>query len=316
MLLAVKKFLQKQEGPFLLGLSGGEDSSCLFDILCKLGVRFGAVYVDHRWREESLEEARILSMRCQELGVPFFKEDITYPEKIDNLEDFCRNERQKIFLKLGSREGYAGVILAHHGKDQAETVLKRVFEGASFVNFQGMSEVSTIGNLKILRPLLGVSKEEITDYIKEHNIPYFQDSSNENTKFLRARMRKELFPLIEKTFGKNIEKPLVRLSEESAIIHDFLEKRTDALFERGFWDERGYTLDLSASNLHEAELRHLLLRVAKELKVTFSKTELKMMSEHLLDKTTGRTLLKGNRMFSLDRGRLLVVQNENSHLPR
>lgn len=305
----VTKFLKKHESdrPFLLGLSGGEDSSCLFHILCSSNIPFMSVYVDHRWRKESEQEAHTLELACQKAGVPFFKENVIYGETglHGNLEDFCRNERRRIFQDLVKKHNLSAVILAHHAQDQAETVLKRVFEGASLLKFKGMDEVSQDGPLKILRPLLMVSKEEIQKYVNFQQISYFQDSTNFDSRFLRGRMRKSLFPQINAAFGKNIEKPLIRLAAESSLLNDFLEKRVDILLKQGKWGPFGYFLDLSLGPIHEIEARYLIQQIGTMLKITFSKDQLEQASIHLVLKTADKRV---DQQLYFDRGRLFYLK--------
>lgn len=298
------------ERPFLLGFSGGEDSSCLFHLLLGLKAPFAAVYIDHGWRRESKEEGFKLKTLCQSCQIPFHLEKIEYPGAIDNIEDYCRNERRKIFSSLVEQFGYQGVMLAHHAQDQAETVLKRIFEGASLLKFKGMEPVTVNEDLKIFRPLLEVSKEEIKAFLEEQHIPHFQDPTNEDTRFMRAKMRKDLFPFLKNTFGKNIEKPLVRIASESALLHDFLEKRTDPLFKKGQWGPLGFYIDLSDQTMHEAECRHMMCRISALCGITLSKSQLYEASLHLLLKSAGKTVEKEHKKLHFDRGRIFYLLNK------
>lgn len=314
LLQIIERFLASQpvgKARFLLGLSGGEDSMCLFHLLQRTKYPFSAVYVDHCLREESLEEGRALRKMCSSLSVPFHLEEIRYGDSKGNLEELCRKERYKIFQSLVKDYGYEGVILAHHAQDLAETVLKRVLEGSSIVNLKGMEEISFHENMKILRPLLHVPKSDIRDYMLKNGIRFFEDRTNRDEKYLRARMRHSLFPLVSDLFGKSITGPLIRLSRESAVLNDFFDRRTDALFGLGKWNGLGYFHDLSqGEGLHLAEAMHLLGRVLKKLGGTLSKSQKEDAAQALIDGRSNLTFESDAGTLKLDRRNIFLLNEE------
>jgi tRNA(Ile)-lysidine synthase len=92
--------------------------------------------------------------------------------------------------------GLAGVLLAHHADDQAETVLHRLLRGSGYAGLAGMGRRSTVGGLVILRPLLGVGREALCAHLREGGQAWREDESNASEHYFRNRLRRvlETFP--------------------------------------------------------------------------------------------------------------------------
>jgi tRNA(Ile)-lysidine synthase len=123
-----------------------------------------------------------------------------------------------------------------------------------------MSPVSTLGKTPLWRPFLDVPKTDIWHFLKSRGLEPFLDPTNEDPKFLRARLRGETLPWLERSFGKGIISNLQVLSERSLELQSYLDHKI-AAFQRaeGPW---GIFLDLT--NVHRIEARHALQAVARE----------------------------------------------------
>jgi len=212
--------------PLLLGFSGGEDSLALATCLRDLEIPFHLAHFDHGWREESLEEAAQLQEWAEERGIPFHTARSSSPKK-DEL--WAREERYAFFSRLFSEKAFAALVLAHHQNDQAETVLKRIFEGAHLTSLKGMEPISYRGDLPIWRPFLSISKEKILAYLEGQGLKPLDDATNRDLKYLRARMREKIIPRLSTHFGKEIREPLARLGEEAAELDAYFKKKTEKL---------------------------------------------------------------------------------------
>ena len=146
----------------LLGLSGGPDSRALFHLLLDHGIPFEVAHLDHGWRDESREEAAYLQKLCEEFKVAFHLERVAHPVKDENSG---RKARLSFFRALCEVHAFQAVLLAHHADDQAETVLKRVFEGASLPRLKGFSPCTIVEGVSLWRPLLEVAKEQILRWL-------------------------------------------------------------------------------------------------------------------------------------------------------
>lgn len=213
LLAHVRDFLRPRltDRPVILALSGGPDSTCLLALLLKYQklypLTLHVAHVDHGWRPESAAEATALCASCP---VPFHLHTLDMDPTASNLEDLGRQERLLYFSHLYQELNAEALLMAHQADDQAETVLKRLFEGGPL---HGLLPEKMLHGMRILRPLLDIRKERLLAYLSAANIPYLTDSTNTDPRFLRSRMRQTLIPLLEAHFGKKITGPLCRLAK-------------------------------------------------------------------------------------------------------
>jgi tRNA(Ile)-lysidine synthase len=209
--------------PLVLGLSGGPDSMALFHLLLEENYPFEVAHMDHAWRPESLQESSALAALCAKFNVPFHLKRLAPPEEKKNLEERGREARLAFFKKVVMEQKLKGVLLAHHADDHAETVLKRVFEGATLPKLKGLLPKTELGGLVIYRPLLKVGKKDILKWLQGKQIAYFYDRTNDDPCFLRSRLRHALIPALSDQFGKEVSSNLCRLGEAAAELDLFLK---------------------------------------------------------------------------------------------
>ncbi|AHK63398.1 tRNA(Ile)-lysidine synthase [Chlamydia avium 10DC88] len=138
---------------------------------------------------------------------------------------FCTSVSLCCFLQAMRRKKLSGIFLAHHATDQAETVMKRLFEGAHLSNLKGMAPQAFYRGIPLLRPLLHIPKSVLSKTLDDANISYIRDSTNTDERYLRARMRKKIFPWLEDVFGKNITQPLLALSQDSEELFQYIRNQ-------------------------------------------------------------------------------------------
>ncbi len=210
-------FLRKywnQEQPLLLGFSGGPDSMALLHLLLQVKLPLHLAHIDHGMREESREEAERIASYAKKLGLPFHLRTLREITG-SNLEERFREERRQFFHELCGEFSFQAVLLAHHADDQAEVVLKRILEGSRLYNIGGMAPTDEQEGVNFWRPLLGMRKEILLNFLEKKKIAFFEDQTNKNLHYLRARMREEIFPFLEEKFGKQVRNSLCRLGEEA-----------------------------------------------------------------------------------------------------
>jgi tRNA(Ile)-lysidine synthase len=229
--LIVEKFLMRNANPedtLLLGLSGGPDSMALFHILLqlqKLGrLKFAIAHINHNWRESSTHEAEALKLQALAANVTFHLLNLNPNELKGNLELVCRNERFKFFKKLCNDFSYKAAVLGHHLDDRAETVLKRLLEGATLPRLGALKAVTEIDGLSLLRPFLEVRKTEILKWLESSHYSYFHDITNQDPKFMRARFRTKIIPYLNQEFGKDVREPLNRIGLEALELDEYLSQ--------------------------------------------------------------------------------------------
>jgi len=285
----VRQFVERRldKGrPLLVALSGGPDSRALFELLKTFPI--AAAHLDHGWREESAEEARQLERIVCEAGVPFHLKRLELGEG-KSLEERGRQERLRFFAMLCREHGYQGVALGHHADDRAETVLKRVFEGAALPLAGTMQEYSDYRGVALYRPLISLTKREIGDYLERLGINAFDDSSNRNRRFLRARMREELFPFLEERFGKRVRPNLARLGEEAEQLSDYLKQQLKPYREKLARGKNSLFLDLTRQfPEHPYLLRQVVKMVEGEAGLGLSRQQLEAVCRLLEEGVGGK----------------------------
>jgi len=216
--------------PVGLGLSGGPDSTALFHLLHQMDVQLHLLHVNHGYRKESDDEAKVLQDQANELGVPLHMKGLEKAPPKGNLEAYWREERLKFFKEISKKASLRGVFLAHTEEDQLETLLKQLLESGRVDFVRGMEPVATRGELTLYRPLLSVKKQVLVDLLEAEKRPYFLDPSNGDERFLRARMRKKVFPFLKEQFGKELASPLLQLVQEmrerEEVLHHLLKPWT------------------------------------------------------------------------------------------
>lgn len=315
----VKKFFEKnlsENSHYLLGLSGGVDSMALFDLLCKLKKEknffLHLIYVDHGLREESATEARALKQIVEERNLV----DVFYhTEKVEgvllkaNIEDKLRIARYKIFSTYYQKIKADGLFLAHHKDDVAETVFKRIFEGASLGKLSGLVDVSYQKEMKILRPFLPFSKKELLSYVEKEGLKTFHDKTNEDERYLRSRMRKSLFPKIEEGFGKNAANSLVHLSEKMKQVQNYLEKKAQKFFPLLTSGPFGCFLDLTKEKIEPLELETFLRMFCEKQNILLSRKVYQEIIDCVLEKDSHKTFLTKEVEIVYEHGLLFFLKS-------
>ena len=212
-------FLRETQVPSLLGshiligVSGGSDSMALAHLLGRYGrrvvdrSRITLVHINHGWRGgESDDDARFVKAwaKGQGLRIRTFrlaKTIIKVSKKGESLENAARKARKRIYGKLVAEQPGAIVLTAHHGDDLAETLLWRLFTGASQTHGGGIA----VRHGNELRPLLRVRKRMLQQYLKEEGESWREDRTNHEGRFLRSKLRAVLMPLIESLFPKAVD---------------------------------------------------------------------------------------------------------------
>ncbi len=203
--LIEKNKLFKEGGRVLVAVSGGSDSMALLHLLfcnrARLGIEVGAINVIHGTRENDEVEAKFVAKFCEEHGIPFQKFRVE-PGVISQkdgvtLEDACRKARYGIFESLKSRGVADYIALAHHERDQAETILLHILRGSGL---SGASGMTVVRNNYYVRPFLTTPKEEILEYIRINSIPYFEDETNVDTTISRNLLRNEVMPILRRVW--------------------------------------------------------------------------------------------------------------------
>lgn len=191
--------------PVVIGVSGGPDSLCLLDVLWRLGYPLVVAHFNHRLRPEAEDEARKVEEQARRRGLPFIlgSQDVAdYARQYGlSLEEAGRRLRYRFLFAQAEQRAAQAVAVGHTADDQVETLLMHLLRGAGMAGLGGM-EYRSLPNpwsatIPLVRPLLGVWREEILAYVRENDLQPVWDASNLDRTFYRNRLRHELIPYLE-----------------------------------------------------------------------------------------------------------------------
>lgn len=204
----------------MAGVSGGMDSRALLHALACAGKEVIVVHWDHAWRTDSWQDREWVEKLASGYGFPCLWERACSSGKRSEAE--ARKERWAFFLRASQQCGCSELVLAHHADDQVETVLFRLFRGTAG-GAGGMRARSRQNGLTVHRPWLGFWKEDIFQYACREGLQWREDSSNEELRYVRNRLRRELFPWVERNLRLPARRSLLRFAQIQQELVDWLD---------------------------------------------------------------------------------------------
>ena len=214
--------LWERKGPFVVGYSGGADSTALLlslaVLLEKAGLRAEerllALHVHHGLRPGTADgDAAHAEAFCREREIPFRLARVRVKRPGGRgLEAAARDARRAALLAVADERGSNSVVLAHTREDQIETVLMRLFEGGGPRGMAGIRPVapllqtsSAVGEgVLLFRPMLDLTRAEILDYLEARAAAWVEDETNADESRLRNRIRRRVWPVIEESLGGDV----------------------------------------------------------------------------------------------------------------
>lgn len=235
----IKKYDMIHSGDLVvIGVSGGADSMCLLDLLIKyrkkLNYDIAAVHVNHMIRgEEADHDEEFVKKYCIGMDVEYRAFHINVLQMAEKLhmspEEAGRKARYEAFNEV-CRELAGGracrIAVAHHANDQAETVLFNMLRGSGIKGAAGIKHVN--GN--IIRPLLGVTRRQIEEYLGGQGIAYVTDSTNLDCDYSRNKLRNVVIPYIEENINRNAVENIGLFAGIAASAWSYLEKTAEAIY--------------------------------------------------------------------------------------
>jgi len=200
-----EKSLCKNDARILLAISGGADSVCLFFVLIELGYYFELAHCNFKLRaKESDDDETFVKLLAHQNGVKlhvksFDTENYARENKI-SIQMAARDLRYNWFDELLANNKLDYIATAHHKDDSAETFFINLIRGSGINGLTGIREKINL----IIRPLLNTSRDEIEQYLRKKNQIFRNDSSNNDVKYLRNKIRLHLVPLL-KEMNPNIK---------------------------------------------------------------------------------------------------------------
>jgi len=227
----------------LVAVSGGQDSVCMLHVLNNLretlDIQLHIAHLDHGLRgDESGADAGYVESVAAAFGIPatIEKKDVSeWREKSKtSLEEAAREVRYRFLESVARRTGAKRVAVGHTRDDQVETTLMHLLRGSGIQGLRGLKAAAPIpygageDGIWVIRPLLKVTRQETGAYCIVQGLQPRTDSSNEQVRFLRNRIRLELIPLLRQ-YNADIDSVLVRLADLAGEDADFMDEQAAAV---------------------------------------------------------------------------------------
>ncbi len=278
-----------QPGKYVVAVSGGVDSVALLHMLAgRLDLQLVVAHYDHGIRPDSAEDRRLVQGLAQKYGLPFMYHSGELGP--DTSEAVARAARYGFLHDVRQANGAAAIITAHHQDDVLETIILNLLRGTGR---RGLSSLRSTDVIK--RPLLHVPKKELLGYAKREGLQWREDSTNNNEKYLRNYVRRNIMP----RFAEADREALLEISRKTQLLNqqiteqaaDYLHAQPDPLV----LDRHGFTM-LPHAVAREIMAEWLLQNTSAEL-------SRRMLERLVVAAKTGRA---GSR-FDVDAGHWLYV---------
>ncbi len=260
----VEKYRMIEPGDTIAaGVSGGADSVCLLFVLLELQKKIPfsvkVVHINHGIRQEASEDADYVRTLCGKLGIPFFlvETDVRAQAKAHGRseEEEGRYIRYQSFEKvLGGDAGR--IAVAHNSNDRAETVLFHLFRGTGLSGLCGIRPV----NGRVIRPLLCLTRDEIENWLRERDISFCTDSTNEKDIYTRNKIRRHILPYAEREVCRGAAVHVSRAAGQVTEAEAYIVRQTKAAMVRCASPEgNGVRINLPAFFQEDEYLRGRIL---------------------------------------------------------
>ncbi len=219
----------------LIAVSGGQDSLCLAQLLLDLQPKWNwhlaIAHCDHRWRADSIPNAEYVETLTKQWQLPFFLK--TASGEIPHTEAGAREWRYHALSAIAQAEGYTTLVTGHTQSDRAETLLFNLMRGTGADGLQALSwDRPLTPTLRLVRPLLEVSRPETGRFCHHREITIWEDSTNLDITYSRNRIRQELLPYLTEHFNPTVERHLAQTAELLRADVEYLETQASELLEQ------------------------------------------------------------------------------------
>lgn len=182
---------------YVVACSFGPDSMALLSLACQNGYDIVVAHVNYRKRDAAVFEQASLEKFCEDKNIKIYVLDLLKKKHTGNFQDWAREVRYKFFKKVAQQEGADAVLVAHQEDDLIETYLMQKNRG-NIVKNAGIPYENEVFGVKIIRPLLGYSKQDLQVFDDKNNIPYSIDESNLTDTYTRNKIRHQIVEKMSK----------------------------------------------------------------------------------------------------------------------
>ncbi|MBW4634814.1 MAG: tRNA lysidine(34) synthetase TilS [Iphinoe sp. HA4291-MV1] len=223
----------------LVAVSGGQDSLCLLklllDLQSKWGWYLGIAHCDHRWRSDSQTNANHVENLAKNWGVSFYLRTAHEPLKS---EAAARDWRYQALSAIAHENQFHCIVTGHTASDRAETLLYNLIRGTGADGLQALTWQRLLDNdIVLVRPLLEMTRTQTGQFCQDFQLCVWEDSTNQDLKFARNRIRQVIVPYLQEYFNPQVESALAQTAEILQAEVEYLEQAARQLRQEASGDE-------------------------------------------------------------------------------
>lgn len=306
-----------------VALSGGSDSLALTLLsnnwAASNGKEIIALTVDHNLRKGSAKEAKQVQLWMNKRNIPH--EILSYKGEIpsSNIEAIAREYRYKLLLDYCKKNKIKYLLIGHNADEQTETFFLNLSRGSGVYGLCGMAEISEMDKVKILRPLLDFTKEEIKAYLKTQKQKWVEDESNKDSKYKRVRIRniKKLLDNLELS-NERIRNTISNMNRVREAINYFQEELLKQATLEKTSDSYLLNIDLLKAYPEEITIRtlsNILKSISKQSYPARMESLSKLYSAIMNDRVSGGITLSLCKI-SVNKNNNLLIEKESTRIKK
>ncbi|MCC0178614.1 tRNA lysidine(34) synthetase TilS [Waterburya agarophytonicola K14] len=238
----------------LVAVSGGQDSLCLgkllLDLSSKWNWQIAIAHCDHQWSTDVGIAERVSSV-ARSWQLPYY---LKVANMLDETEAAARKWRYQALVEIAREREFPYIVTGHTKSDRAETFLYNLIRGAGADGLAALSWKRLLTDeIALVRPILNIYRYETLEFCQQFDLPIWHDVVNENNKYARNRIRKDLIPYLQDNFNPQVENSLAQTAELLKADVEYLEEKAQQLLQTA----------RSSNKLNRSELRNAPLAIQR-----------------------------------------------------
>ena len=245
-----KRSLLPKQAKILVAVSGGQDSLCLGQLLKDLSPKWNwelaIAHCDHQWSTDKGIAERVSSV-ADTWGIRFH---LKIAQALKETEAAARQWRYRALVEIATEHNFNYVVTGHTKSDRAETFLYNLMRGAGADGLGALSwQRPLTAEITLVRPILDLYRHETLEFCQQLALPVWFDAVNENNKYARNRIRRDLIPYLQSNFNPQVENSLAQTAELLKADVAYLEAEAQKLLNTVQQDNRLNRLTLQTAPL-------------------------------------------------------------------
>lgn len=305
-------------------VSGGKDSVVLLDALWYISgmipMKIIITHCNHNLRgDESDQDEQFVRHLGKKYSIPTFCTSVNvsaYSKKYkQSIELAARNLRYKFFERIAKEQSVPYILTAHTKDDTVETMLFNLVRGTGIKGITGIPKKRELDqNITVYRPMIPISRQEISEYADERQLEWREDSSNTNLSYTRNKIRHKLLPLLKEEFNPSVLDTLYRFAEFAKGAESLVAKNVETYLPHVLTKKTNTSITIHLESFKAISMflkGEILLRSIKShFEISLNLLQIEAILQ-LLDKETGTRFIINEQLHVVKERNELIITNHH-----